>query len=262
MMAGYEFGFFAAAATSALLVPHYGWRALFFAGVAPALLAIFIRRGIEESPVWLRTQAQAPAAGTPAAAKPRFHMDAAAWQACLFMAALQFQPASRYAFYPPLLKTVHGYDETQVFYAIAVYSVGSIIGKLLTGQIAARIGPRATIYGCLAITLLGIVPFAASRALPAVLATAFVVGGSSSGVFALVPAYLSPRFSDTSRSFGMGLAYAVAAGCQAIATYVVPKSAASGLGLSLAIELFVAISSIGVAAAILRQPKRLPGATT
>ncbi len=260
MMAGYEFGFFAASAANALLVPHFGWRSLFFVGVVPAVLAIFIRRGIDESPVWLRDQ-ERKSRETPADRRdtPRFRMDFAAWQACLFMAALQFQTASLYSFYPTLLKTVHGFGDTGVFYAVAIYSLGSIIGKLTIGQVATRIGERATIYGCLAITLLGIVPFAASAALPAVLATAFVVGGSSSGVFALVPAYLSPRFADAVRSFGMGLAYAVAAGCQAVAVYVVPRSADAGLGLPAAIEIFVAISSVGVAAAILRQPRHLPG---
>ncbi len=260
MMAGYEFGFFAASATNALLVPHFGWRALFFVGVAPAVLAVFIRRGISESPVWLRGQERR--AHEPPGHKrdaPRFRMDYPAWQACLFMAALQFQTAALYTFYPTLLKTVHGFGDTRVFYAVAVYSLGSIIGKLTIGQVATRIGERATIYGCLAITLLGIVPFAASSALWAVLVTAFVVGGSSSGVFGLVPAYLSPRFADAVRSFGMGLAYAVAAGCQAIAVYVVPKSADAGLGLPTAIEIFVAISSVGVAAAILRRPRSLPG---
>ena len=260
MMAGYEFGFFAASAANALLVPHFGWRSLFFVGLAPAVLAIFIRRGIEESPVWLRDQ-ERKRGETPAQKRdtPRFRMDFAAWQACLFMAALQFQTASLYSFYPTLLKTVHGFGDTGVFYAVGFYSLGSIIGKLTIGQVATRIGERATIYGCLAITLLGIVPFAASAAMPAVLATAFVVGGSSSGVFALVPAYLSPRFADAVRSFGMGLAYAVAAGCQAVAVYAVPKSADAGLGLPAAIEIFVAISSVGVAAAILRQPRHLPG---
>ncbi len=260
MMAGYEFGFFAASAANALLVPHFGWRALFFVGVAPAVLAVFIRRGIAESPVWLRDQ-ERKARETPAQkrATPRFRLDYPAWQACLFMAALQFQTAALYSFYPTLLKTVHGFDAKGVFYAVSVYSAGSIIGKLAIGQVATRFGERATIYGCLAVTLLGIVPFAASSALPAVLATAFIVGGSSSGVFGLVPAYLSPRFADAVRSFGMGLAYAVAAGCQAVAVYVVPRSADAGLGLPAAIEIFVAISSVGVAAAILRQPRQMPG---
>ena len=104
MMAGYEFGFFAAAGVQALLLPHFGWRALFIVGVAPALLAVFIRIGIKESPVWLQTQRDRTRAGA-IKARPRFRMDWAAWQACALMAALQFQTAAVYSFYPSLLKT-------------------------------------------------------------------------------------------------------------------------------------------------------------
>ena len=263
MMAGYECGFFAAAGVEALIVPYYGWRALFIVGIAPALLVIFIRVGVAESPVWLRTQAQRAerlgrgmARGT--AAPPRFSMDLAAWQACGFMAALQFLTASVYAFYPTLLKTVHGFDPHNVFAAIAAYSIGSICGKLLAGRLAARIGDRPTILGCLLVTSLGIVPFASVSALPLVVVTAFIVGGSSSGLFALVPYYLSRRFANVVRSFGMGLAYAVAAGAQAIATYVLPLTG-RGIGLAAAIEIFVLGSAVAAAVIVFRQPRELPG---
>ena len=164
MMAGYECGFFAAAGVEALIVPHYGWRALFIVGVVPAVLVAFIRVGVSESPVWLRTQrerAEARERGVApeAAARPRFRMDVAAWQACAFMASLQFLTASVYAFYPTLLKTVHGFSPNDVFAAIAAYSIGSIGGKLLAGWLAARVGDRPTILGCLLVTSLGIVPF-------------------------------------------------------------------------------------------------------
>ena len=263
MMAGYECGFFAAAGVEALIVPHYGWRALFIVGVVPAVLVAFIRVGVSESPVWLRTrkeQAERRERGTPreAAARPRFRMDVAAWQACAFMAALQFLTASVYAFYPTLLKTVHGFDPHNVFAAIAAYSIGSILGKLLAGWLAARIGDRPTIIGCLLVTSLGIVPFASASALPLVVVTALIVGGSSSGLFALVPYYLSRRFANVVRSFGMGLAYAVAAGAQAIATYVLPLTG-RGVGLATAIEIFVLGSAVVAAAVVIRQPRDLPG---
>ena len=45
-------GVLTAAAVSLLLVPTYGWRAAFFAGVIPALLVWFLRKGIPESPRW------------------------------------------------------------------------------------------------------------------------------------------------------------------------------------------------------------------
>lgn len=256
MMAGYEVGFFAAAGTQAILLPLFGWRALFVVGIAPALLAIFIRTGVAESPVWLRMQQDrtAPRA-TP---RPRLRMDHAALQACALMVALQFQTASVYSFYPTILKTVYGYGAAGVFAGIAAYSIGSVTGKLLCGRIATRIGDRWTMLGCLCVTMLGIVPFVSAAATPVLLGSAALVGASSSGVFALVPHYLSLRFPNPVRSFGMGLAYALAAGGHGLATYVIPATS-DGLGLQHAVELFVVASSLTVAAIALREPRVLPG---
>ena len=56
----------------------------------------------------------------------------------------------------------------------------------------------------------------------------------------------------------MGLAYAVAAFSQGIATYAVP-AAGNGIGLALGIVVFVVASSLAVAAIVIREPRRLPG---
>ncbi len=259
MMAGYEFGFFAAAGAQAVLLPAFGWRSLFFVGLVPALLAIFIRVGIHESPVWLRTQEEKKAGGErQAAASPPFRMDPAAWQACLFMAALQFQTAAVYNFYPTLLKTTHGFGPDGLFAAVAAYSVGSIAGKLLCGWATTRLGERAVILVCIAITVAGIVPFASAGRLALVVPTALTLGASSSGVFALVPHFLSQRFADAVRSFGMGIAYAVAAFTQGIATFVIPWTGGD-VGLAKAMEGFVVLASILMAGVIARQPRVLPG---
>ncbi len=258
MMAGYEFGFLAAAGAQALLVPYFGWRSLFFVGIAPALLAIFIRVGIKESPVWLRLQREKAAGPTMGAQRPRFRLDAAAVQACAFMAVVQFLAASVYDFYPTLLEKVHGWNKTQVFGAIAAYSIGSILGKLGAGRTAARIGDRATILVLLAVTALVLVPFTRAVAGPAVIATAFVIGASNSGVFALVPHFLSLRFASSVRSFGMGIAYALAAAAQGVATTALPASE-RGLGLGTAIIVFVGASALCAAVVVSLQPRVLPG---
>lgn len=263
MMAGFEVGFLAASGVNALLAPHYGWRAIFFVGIAPALLAIFIRLGVGESPVWLRTQAarrERPrkAKSVPAVRAPAFRMDSAAWQACLFMGALQTLTASLYSFYPTLLETVRHFSPNDVFAAVAAYSIGSILGKLTTGRIATRVGHRVTILGCLLITALAIVPFAGAASTGVAMPTAFVAGAASSGIFALVPHYLSLRFANAVRSFGMGLAYAVAAFSAAVAAFALP-AAGRGLGLGLAIEIFVIASALAAAIVVFREPRRLPG---
>ena len=259
MMTGYECGFFAAAALQALLVPQFGWRSLFFVGIVPALLAIFIRIGIDESPVWLRLQKERAAGlSKTSAPRPRLRFDTAAVQACAFMAVLQFQTASIYHFYPTLLETVHHWDKSQIFGAIAAYSIGSVLGKLASGWTASRIGERNTILILLTISLAVLVPFTTSASGLPVLVTAFVIGGSSSGVFALVPHYLSLRFADAVRSFGMGLAYSLAALSQAVATTALPETS-KGTGLGPAIVLFVAAATLATAAVAFREPRVLPG---
>src|SRR5882672_6124077 len=49
---GYAFGFLLAAIVYWLVFPHFGWRGLFVAGAMPALLVLFIRTRVPESPAW------------------------------------------------------------------------------------------------------------------------------------------------------------------------------------------------------------------
>src|SRR5579872_4723710 len=49
---GYPVGYLLAAIVYPIVVPHLGWRWMFFVGVVPALLSLFIRSKVRESPVW------------------------------------------------------------------------------------------------------------------------------------------------------------------------------------------------------------------
>ncbi|GAC1320960.1 MAG: MFS transporter [Chloroflexota bacterium] len=50
LVGGYPFGYMLAALAGLLVVPTFGWRALYFLGVLPGLLVFFARRGLQESP--------------------------------------------------------------------------------------------------------------------------------------------------------------------------------------------------------------------
>src|SRR5881296_102693 len=57
---GYAFGYLLAAVVYGILFtlfPDMSWRVLFVIGVLPALLVVFIRMGVHESPVWEHKQA-------------------------------------------------------------------------------------------------------------------------------------------------------------------------------------------------------------
>jgi MFS family permease len=52
MQSAYAIGEAIAALVVFIVLPRYGWRAVFFAGVLPALLVLWIRRGVEEPALW------------------------------------------------------------------------------------------------------------------------------------------------------------------------------------------------------------------
>jgi MFS family permease len=63
MQSSWAIGYGAAAAVTALVLPRFGWRAVFFVGVLPALLTVWVQRRVEEPELWLarrRTHAAAP----------------------------------------------------------------------------------------------------------------------------------------------------------------------------------------------------------
>src|SRR5215831_2108193 len=53
---GYAFGYLLAAVVYWVVFPLFGWRGLFVAGAFPAVLVIYIRARVPESPAWLRRQ--------------------------------------------------------------------------------------------------------------------------------------------------------------------------------------------------------------
>ena len=56
MQSCWAIGYGAAAVVVALILPNYGWRAVFFVGIIPALFTLWIRRNLEEPEMWLRSR--------------------------------------------------------------------------------------------------------------------------------------------------------------------------------------------------------------
>jgi MFS family permease len=52
MQSAWAVGYAGAAAVSAVILPIWGWRAMFFIGVLPALFTLWVRRHVEEPAIW------------------------------------------------------------------------------------------------------------------------------------------------------------------------------------------------------------------
>ena len=56
MQSSWAIGFAAAAMVVGMVLPRYGWRAVFFVGILPAFFTLWVRRNVDEPEVWKAQQ--------------------------------------------------------------------------------------------------------------------------------------------------------------------------------------------------------------
>jgi MFS family permease len=66
MQSGWAIGYAAAALVNGIVQPAFGWRAVFFVGILPAFFTLWVRRSVEEPPIWTSAVARtgAPSIGS------------------------------------------------------------------------------------------------------------------------------------------------------------------------------------------------------
>jgi MFS family permease len=69
MQSSWAVGYAAAAAVTALVMPQFGWRAVFFVGMLPALFTVWVQRRVEEPEIWRTRATRAPEAADQKAAR-------------------------------------------------------------------------------------------------------------------------------------------------------------------------------------------------
>jgi MFS family permease len=65
MQSAWSVGYALATVVAALVLPRFGWRAVFFVGIAPAFLALWMQQSVEESSEWRQSRARRSTAPGP-----------------------------------------------------------------------------------------------------------------------------------------------------------------------------------------------------
>ncbi|MEW5902288.1 MAG: MFS transporter, partial [Acidobacteriota bacterium] len=60
MQSSWAVGYAIAAAVTAIVLPRWSWRGVFFIGILPALLTLWIRRHVEEPEIWKKVRQEKP----------------------------------------------------------------------------------------------------------------------------------------------------------------------------------------------------------
>ena len=211
-------GFFLAAALN-LLLRGYGWRALFIAGILPALLTFYIRRKVKEPDRWTKIHQQdmasgaAPKAGLGELFRPDLRRPTLIGSMLAFVAVFGLWGSTNWT--PTLINTLpdlQGLSQeassARVSYAIMALNAGALFGYLSFGPLADHFGRRPVFALMCAGSLIMLpVTFLAPRAYPHVLLLLPVLGFFNNGIFSGFPIYLPELYPTRLRATGAGFCF-------------------------------------------------------
>ena len=251
---GYAFGFLLAAIVYAVVFPHFGWRGLFVAGAMPALLVLFIRTRVPESPAWQRQKENLVAK----IARPLSQTIREHWRlflyAILLMTAFNCMSHGTQDLYPTFLQKQRGLAVNQVLVVSIIYSLGAICGGTIFGALSQRWGRRRTIMTAAALGFLLIPAWMFSPSTGTLIAGGFCMQFMVQGAWGVVPVHLNELSPPELRGTFPGFAYQLGNLCAAPIAVVESKlaehfSTASGVGgYSTALAIVTAIVFIALIA--------------
>ncbi len=223
MQSTYAIGEIVAAGVVGLVLPHYGWRAVFFVGILPAFSVFWILRSVPESEMWRARSAERPGSlkllmrpdirgvGLLATA-----MNAAAmfgyWGLFLWIPSYLILPISQGGRGLNLMKTTAW---------LVAMGVGKWLGYALFGFFADSVGRKRS-YATYLIIAAALVPlYGMARSPMWLLILGPLVAFFGTGYFSGYAAIASELFPTEIRATAMGLSYNVGRGISAVAPYAV-----------------------------------------
>jgi MFS family permease len=213
-------GFLIAAVVN-LLMRQSGWRPIFVVGVAPAVVALFVRLWVKEPERWVKTREREQQAGAGPSRKlaelfgPRLLRSTLVGSGLAFVAVFGLWGATNWT--PTLvhsLPELQGLDSatltSYVSYATMVLNAGALAGYLTFGPLAERFGRRA-VFALMCLGSLVMLPatFLTPRSYAQVLLLLPLLGFFNNGIFSGFPIYLPELYPTRIRATGAGFCFNV-----------------------------------------------------
>jgi MFS family permease len=248
MQSAWAIGYAAAAVVTWIVLPTWGWRAVFFVGVLPAFFTIWVRRRVTEPELWQR-------------AKASKHTDRSAGLADIFRGSLRpltiavtlMNACTMFAWWGfnlwipaylslPIADGGVGLSTAAMSGFIVAMQVGMWFGYVTFGFISDALGRRRTylIYLCAAAAL--IFAYGATTNATALLLLGPFVAFFGTGYFSGFGAVTAEIYPTAIRATAQGFTYNIGRVASAIAPFAVGSLAQTrgfGVALSLASVAFL-----------------------
>jgi SHS family lactate transporter-like MFS transporter len=203
VQSGYSIGYLLAAVAARFVLPHWGWRAMFWVGGVPALLAFYIRFRVKESVAW--KQHRAPTVGS------ILRTASGHWKIfsylVLLMTLMTFLSHGTQDLYPHFLKEIHRLSLTTISYVAILYNIAAVLGACSFGYLSEQFGRRRAIVVALALSMMAIPAWAFGASLVTLVLGACLMQLGVQGAWGIIPAHLNELSPDAVRGLMPGFAY-------------------------------------------------------
>jgi len=217
LQSGFSFGFLLAAISFQIitiifpgpLFEEFGWRILFFTGIIPGFVALFVRISMDESPLWIKKIKEDGLEKTPLRSivfgmhKKEFLLCAA------IMTGLVYMYHGSISILPTYLEQFGNFQKEQIALIMICATASSWIGMIFTGWLSQKIGRKKSMLVFVFTSMLISIPLASAildnlyGLVLYVIVFAFVVSTASGPI----PAYFSERFPTQIRNSAAGFSY-------------------------------------------------------
>jgi len=202
---GYMFGYLFAALVYGIVFPVFGWRALFVVGALPALLVIYIRARVPESPAWLRQRSTVNFWASLGDILKRH------WllfiYVILLMTAFNAMSHGTQDMYQTFLGEQRGLSVKERSVIGIIYAFGAICGGILVGHLSQKFGRRRLIIVAVICAIILIPLWVFSPGLSMLVAGGFLMQFMVQGVWGVVPVHLNELSPSEVRGTFPGFAY-------------------------------------------------------
>ena len=220
LQSGFNFGFVIASVVFFLAVSIFreeqfveiGWRMMFFTGIIPGFVALFVRFRMNESEVWLAKQKEKKIQKSPLKkllsskdGRKRLIFS------LILMTGLMYAYYTSIGFFPTFLQNYVEIEKSEISMLMIVGTTTSLFGQIFTGYISQIIGRGKTI-AIFAIATIGLaIPtfyglYNAESVYERAIYTIVLIIVATTG-FGPIPAFLSERFPTEVRNSASGFIY-------------------------------------------------------
>ena len=247
MQSGWALGYLLAAAVTGIVLPRWGWKALFLTGILPALFAALLRKRLKEPEIW--TNRTAAAKKIPLSGIFKGELRRRTLLGTLLASVVLFAYWGLFTWIPGFLSAASerggaGLSIVKTSAFVVPMQLGAFFGYVAFGWLSDKIGRRPAfvlyVLGAALVTPL----YGASRTESTLLALGPVIGFLGTGFFSMFGAMLSELYPTALRGTGLSFVYNFGRGVSSLAPFAV-GFAADRYGIGAALGLNSAFFALG-----------------